>query len=235
MAPAGRGRADWSTGRCGSTTAACHPAVLLAWLDAPDRKVAGRDPRCAGATPRAPRPLGVRLPARRSHRLRREQRLGCAHDRCELLPRPAVPARARGESSGEPRSAIRGGVPRAHARRRRRRPAGPRLGIAVRRSEEESAARTHPRAAPRLRQPALVGATRGRVRARRGPRRDLVRRRGGHLPAGRAEKLAGQSDLVLVKDLDGEDGPGARTLARFSYRPLETEPNMVLEVADRWR
>src|SRR5262245_55439913 len=51
----------------------------------------------------------------------------------------------------------------------------------------------------------------------------------------RAEKLAGQSDLVLVKDLDGEDGPGARTLARFSYRPLETEPNMVLEVADRWR
>jgi GNAT acetyltransferase-like protein len=51
----------------------------------------------------------------------------------------------------------------------------------------------------------------------------------------RAERLSGQTDFVLVKDLDSADALGARALARFSYRPLETEPNMVLELPEKWR
>ncbi|MEY4489489.1 MAG: hypothetical protein RIQ79_1997, partial [Verrucomicrobiota bacterium] len=50
----------------------------------------------------------------------------------------------------------------------------------------------------------------------------------------RAERLTGQTDLALVKDLDAAQ-PGVETLRRYSYRPLETEPNMVLALDPAWR
>ena len=51
----------------------------------------------------------------------------------------------------------------------------------------------------------------------------------------RADKLFGDTDLVMVKDIPDEHAVGASALARFSYRPLETDPNMVLEISPRWR
>ena len=50
----------------------------------------------------------------------------------------------------------------------------------------------------------------------------------------RGERLAGQTDFVLVKDLTGQQ-TGLEALRRFSYRPLETEPNMVLSIDPNWR
>jgi len=50
----------------------------------------------------------------------------------------------------------------------------------------------------------------------------------------RAEKLSGQMDLILIKDLPAGD-EGARALKTFSYRPLETEPDMVLKIPPAWR
>ncbi|MBI3414672.1 MAG: GNAT family N-acetyltransferase [Verrucomicrobia bacterium] len=50
----------------------------------------------------------------------------------------------------------------------------------------------------------------------------------------RAERLTGQTNFVLVKDLT-EQQSGLETLRRFSYRPLETEPNMVLPIDPAWR
>ena len=50
----------------------------------------------------------------------------------------------------------------------------------------------------------------------------------------RAERLTGQTDFVLVKDLTQEQ-TGLESLRRFSYRPLETEPNMVLALDTNWR
>jgi hypothetical protein len=50
----------------------------------------------------------------------------------------------------------------------------------------------------------------------------------------RAENLAGQTDLILVKDVT-PDEPHAEALRTFSYRPLETEPNMVLQIDPTWR
>jgi hypothetical protein len=50
----------------------------------------------------------------------------------------------------------------------------------------------------------------------------------------RAERLAGQTNFVMVKDLT-ERQTGLEALRRFSYRPLKTEPNMVLEIAPAWR
>jgi predicted N-acyltransferase len=34
----------------------------------------------------------------------------------------------------------------------------------------------------------------------------------------------------MVKDITDAYAEGAGALSRFSYRPLETEPNMVLEI-----
>ncbi|HEY2991893.1 MAG TPA: GNAT family N-acetyltransferase [Methylomirabilota bacterium] len=51
----------------------------------------------------------------------------------------------------------------------------------------------------------------------------------------RADRLAGQSDFALVKDLTPDDMPAADALRRFSYRPVESDPNMVLELAPAWR
>jgi hypothetical protein len=50
----------------------------------------------------------------------------------------------------------------------------------------------------------------------------------------RAERLAGETDFVLIKDLTAQQN-GLEALRRFSYRPLETEPNMVLAIDPAWR
>jgi len=50
----------------------------------------------------------------------------------------------------------------------------------------------------------------------------------------RAERLLGQTNLVLVKDVT-EREQGLDALRRFSYRPMETEPNMVLTLNPAWR
>lgn len=50
----------------------------------------------------------------------------------------------------------------------------------------------------------------------------------------RAERLMGQTNLVMVKDVTDTES-GLESLRRFSYRPLETEPNMVLKINPNWR
>lgn len=49
-----------------------------------------------------------------------------------------------------------------------------------------------------------------------------------------AHKIAGQTDFVLVKDITAAQS-GLKNLERWSYRPLETEPNMVLKIDPAWR
>jgi hypothetical protein len=51
----------------------------------------------------------------------------------------------------------------------------------------------------------------------------------------RGGKLGDESSLVLVKDVDDTLWKSMGALERFSYRPLETEPNMVLTLAPRWK
>jgi hypothetical protein len=51
----------------------------------------------------------------------------------------------------------------------------------------------------------------------------------------RADKLLGNTDLIMVKDIPDLHAAGASALARFSYRQLETEPNMVLDVSPKWK
>lgn len=50
----------------------------------------------------------------------------------------------------------------------------------------------------------------------------------------RAEHLAGRTDFVMVKDLRADD-PYSAALRRFSYGPIETDPNMVLEFPASWK
>jgi hypothetical protein len=50
----------------------------------------------------------------------------------------------------------------------------------------------------------------------------------------RAERLTGQTNFVMVKDLTDEQ-KGLDALHRFSYRPMQTEPNMVLKLDPGWR
>jgi hypothetical protein len=50
----------------------------------------------------------------------------------------------------------------------------------------------------------------------------------------RADKLFGDIDLVMVKDIPDAHAEGATALSRFSYRQLETEPNMVLDISPKW-
>ena len=38
-----------------------------------------------------------------------------------------------------------------------------------------------------------------------------------------------------MKDLSAAEGDGAETLRRFGYRPVESDPNMVLEIPPSWR
>ena len=51
----------------------------------------------------------------------------------------------------------------------------------------------------------------------------------------RQDVLFGQTDLVMVKDLSDAEGHADGPLRRFSYRPLETEPNMILTLKPDWR
>ena len=51
----------------------------------------------------------------------------------------------------------------------------------------------------------------------------------------RADRLFGDTDLVMVKDVTDLHAGDAEELKRYSYRPLETEPNMVLEIAPSWQ
>lgn len=50
----------------------------------------------------------------------------------------------------------------------------------------------------------------------------------------RADKLGGETDFVMVKDVTPAEAH-TNALRRFSYRPMETEPNMVLELDPAWR
>ena len=51
----------------------------------------------------------------------------------------------------------------------------------------------------------------------------------------RADKLFGNTDLIMVKDITDAYAEGASALSRFSYRQLETEPNMVLDISPKWK
>jgi hypothetical protein len=50
----------------------------------------------------------------------------------------------------------------------------------------------------------------------------------------RAERLTGQTNIVMVKDVTASQA-GLDSLHRFSYRPLETDPNMVMKLDPSWR
>jgi len=50
----------------------------------------------------------------------------------------------------------------------------------------------------------------------------------------RAERLTGQTNFAMVKDITPSQ-IGLDALHRFSYRPMETEPNMVLTIDPAWR
>lgn len=50
----------------------------------------------------------------------------------------------------------------------------------------------------------------------------------------RADKLFGETGLVMVKDLPAGENAG-QALAKFSYRPFDTEPNMILALKAEWR
>jgi len=51
----------------------------------------------------------------------------------------------------------------------------------------------------------------------------------------RGNVLFGQTDLVLVKDLGAAEAHADGPLRRFSYRAIETEPNMILTLRPEWR
>lgn len=48
----------------------------------------------------------------------------------------------------------------------------------------------------------------------------------------RADRLLGDADLVVVKDLEDNDGEALRP---YSYRPVDTEPDMVLDLPASWK
>ena len=50
----------------------------------------------------------------------------------------------------------------------------------------------------------------------------------------RGDKLHGQTDYVIVKDLPKSISEQASVLSRFGYRAVETEPDMVLAVSEAW-
>jgi predicted N-acyltransferase len=51
----------------------------------------------------------------------------------------------------------------------------------------------------------------------------------------RAEKLAGSTDIVLLKDFDAAAHKDSAVLKKLSYGAVATEPNMVLDVNPGWR
>ena len=50
----------------------------------------------------------------------------------------------------------------------------------------------------------------------------------------RGDRLFGDTGLILVKDLTEAVAATAEPLTHFSYRPLDTEPNMVFHVKGEW-
>jgi predicted N-acyltransferase len=50
-----------------------------------------------------------------------------------------------------------------------------------------------------------------------------------------AEKLSGQTNFVLIKDLVAPEMKSSRILEKYSYRSVETEPNMMLELDAKWK
>ena len=50
-----------------------------------------------------------------------------------------------------------------------------------------------------------------------------------------AEKLSGQTNFVLIKDLVAPELKASRILEKFSYRSVETEPNMMLALDAKWK
>jgi hypothetical protein len=51
----------------------------------------------------------------------------------------------------------------------------------------------------------------------------------------RVDKLFGDTAFVMVKDIPDAYASPAKALSRFSYRELETEPNMVLDISPQWK
>ena len=51
----------------------------------------------------------------------------------------------------------------------------------------------------------------------------------------RAEKLAGSTDIVLLKDFDEAAREDSAVLKKLSYGAVDTEPNMVLTLKPAWR
>ncbi|MCB9876540.1 MAG: GNAT family N-acetyltransferase [Planctomycetes bacterium] len=51
----------------------------------------------------------------------------------------------------------------------------------------------------------------------------------------RAEKHTGSADFVLMKDLDRDLLTQSALLQKLGFRPVETEPNMVLTLQQQWR
>ncbi|HEX4946206.1 MAG TPA: GNAT family N-acetyltransferase [Blastocatellia bacterium] len=51
----------------------------------------------------------------------------------------------------------------------------------------------------------------------------------------RADRLFGDTDLVMLKDVPPAHATDIDAMKRFSYRELETEPNMVLTIAPAWK
>lgn len=51
----------------------------------------------------------------------------------------------------------------------------------------------------------------------------------------RADKLSGQSDIIMVKDFIASEEQGVGALESYDYRAIETDPNMVLEIPESWR
>ena len=51
----------------------------------------------------------------------------------------------------------------------------------------------------------------------------------------RVDKLFGDTAFVMVKDIPDAHASAATALSRYSYRELETEPNMVLDISPQWK
>ncbi|HJW09732.1 MAG TPA: hypothetical protein VJ483_08870, partial [Holophagaceae bacterium] len=50
----------------------------------------------------------------------------------------------------------------------------------------------------------------------------------------RADKLFGETGLVMIKDVLASDAQAGESLRPYSYRPFDTEPNMVLLLKAEW-
>jgi hypothetical protein len=48
----------------------------------------------------------------------------------------------------------------------------------------------------------------------------------------RGEKLNGKIDFTLIKDIKGEEFEDSKVVERFSYRQIQTDPDMILSLAD---